>query len=147
MTPTPLPLGFPLLFDELLGSAAGVLLGELLGGLSVVLLGLGTSELAWEGVRVSVEGGGVPAPAPLVLTSCPSASPTVSANSTVGPATTGWFWRSCRLLFSGWLSAVIQTATGPVMFGGTTHWLIGCEMLTGRPPTIIWQKLCRRRAP
>lgn len=159
LTMTPTPLDDPL-FDELLGSAAGGVLGsaaeellgsaaeELLGELLGGLLGLGTSELAWAGARVSVEGGGAPAAAPLVLTSCPSASPTVSTNNTVGPATTAWFWRSCRLLFNGWSSGVTQITTGPLMFGGTTHWLSGCEMLTGRPPTIIWQlKFCGRRAP
>jgi hypothetical protein len=138
MTPTPLDL--PLLFDALLGSAVG----ELLGG----LLELGSSELAWAGESVSVVGGGGGAPVPLPLLgrmNWPSVSTTVSTNATVGPATTAWVWRTCRLLASGWLSGVIHITTGPLMPSGTVQLLIGCDKLTGMPPMSIWQlKFCGR---
>jgi hypothetical protein len=130
MTPTPLDL--PLLFDALLGSAVG----ELLGG----LLGLGRSELAWAGESVSVVGGGGGAPAPLPVlgrTSWASMSPTESMNATVGPETTAWVGRTCRLLASGWLSEVIHITTGPLMPSGTMQLLIGCDKLTGMPPMSI----------
>ena len=36
-------------------------------------------------------------------------------------------------------------ATGPLIFAGTTHWLIGREIEKGRPPVNIWQwKFCDR---
>jgi hypothetical protein len=127
---TPVPLDVPLLFDALLGSAAGGLLGA------------GTSELAWEGERVTVVGGGATAPL-LGRIIWPSSSPTVSMNATVGPATTAWVWRSCRLLGSGWLSGVIQIKTGPLIPWGTMQLLSGCEMVKGAPPVSIWQlKFC-----
>lgn len=138
LTMMPVPVDVPLLFDALLGSGVGELMGR--------LLELGRSELAWAGERVSVVGGGAPAPV-LLLTSWPSVSPTVSTNNTVGPATTVWVWRSCRLFSSGWLSGVIQIATGPLIPWGTMQLPIGCEVLVGWPPMSIWQlKFCGRTA-
>ena len=56
-----------------------------------------------------------------------------------GPATTALLWRSTTPPFSGWSSDVIQTATGPLIPCGTTHWLIGRERENGMPPMSIWQ--------
>ena len=57
-----------------------------------------------------------------------------------GPATIALLWRSTAPPFSGWSSEVIQTATGPLIPSGTTHWLIGREREKGMPPMSIWQK-------
>jgi len=138
MAPLPLPLPDALLEPVLLvGRLVGRLVEELLR-LVEELLRLDRSGVAWEGEMVCVKGGGAPAPLPLLLrTSSPSVSDSVSMNVMVGPATTGWVARSAGLLISGWLSAVTQIATGPLMPCGTTHWLNGSEMVVGNPPTSI----------
>jgi hypothetical protein len=66
-------------------------------------------------------------------------SSTTSMKVIIGPAMTVWFARSRTLLFRGWLSAVIQMATGPDMPDGIEHWSMGCETETGMPPAMIWQ--------
>ena len=101
---------------------------------------LDRSELAALGESVSVTtAGGAPAPVVLLLgwTSWPSVCGSMSMNARVGPATTVWPARSSTLPFSGWSSGVTKIATGPLMPGGTTHWLNGREMVSGAPPMSI----------
>lgn len=76
---------------------------------------------------------------PPFRTSWPSAWGWVSMKAIVGPATNWDEARSRTLLRRGWLSDVIQIATGPLIPSGTMHWLIGREIDIGVPPNIIWQ--------
>lgn len=56
-----------------------------------------------------------------------------------GPAICFVGSRSTTLFASGLLSDVIQTATGPLMPGGITHWSMGKLIAKGIPPTIMLQ--------
>lgn len=72
--------------------------------------------------------------------SAPIISGEVSTKMTPGPATCWVVARSTTLLMSGLASLVIQSATGPLMPGGTTHCERGKLMEKGAPPTIMLQK-------
>lgn len=77
---------------------------------------------------------------PEVRTSWPSISGWLSTKMNAGPATCLVVSRSMTLLMSGFESLVTQTATGPLMPGGTLHWSRGRLMAKGAPPTIMLQK-------
>jgi len=62
----------------------------------------------------------------------------LSTKNIAGPATTLWLPRVTALFASGWSSAVMKAATGPVMPAGMTHCSIGSESENAMPPASNW---------
>jgi len=97
-------------------------------------------ELASAGEIVDVVVLAIPVPLPAPKrTNCPSNSVFESMKVIKGPAMSLSVACWTTLAAKGCSSEVMKIATGPLMPGGTTHWLYGKEIENARPPASIWQ--------